>query len=115
MLSNLPLDIQKKIQHYYYELNISEKKKKFCQVHHEMLHGWWYYKKPNNTYLVYSNCSNKPMVITTLSLEEMYDIYHSTNIKWKPILNYTPLFEYDMEYSFVERIPPLLSLSSETI
>ena len=115
MLSKLPLDIQKKIQHYFYELNISEKKQKFIQVHHEMLHGWWYYKKPNNTYLVYSNYSKEPTVITRLSLEEMYAIYESDNVQWRPILTYTPLFDYDMEYCFVDRIPPLLSLTSETI
>lgn len=115
MLSKLPLDIQKKIQHYFFELNVSKKKQMFLQVHHEMLHGWWYYKKSDNNYIVYSNYSNEPTVITTLSLEEMYDIYHSNNIKWKPILTYTPLFDYDMEYSFVDRMPPLLSLTSETI
>jgi len=115
MIGNLPLDIQRKIQHYVYELNVSKKKKEFFHVHHEMLHGWWYYTKPDNTYLVYSYYSNNPIVIRRLSLEEMYAIYDSDNVKWKPILIYTPLFDYDMEYCFADRMPRLLTFDGETI
>ena len=120
MFSKLPLDIQMKIQNYIYDIDVSKKIKHFKQVHHELLYGWWYTEKTKNTYHVYSQYSDIPTIITHISLEEIYRLYESECIDWKPFLFYTiftnkpPIFDYDMTYCFAERIPQLLTLYDET-
>lgn len=120
MFSEFPCEIQLKIQNYVYELEISKKKEYFKQVHHELLYGWWYTELSNNTYHVSTQYCDKPTIITHLSLDEIYTLYRCQQLDWKPFLFYTlpfgkaPIFEYDMEYCFAERIPQLLSLTNET-
>ena len=120
MLSKLPIELQEKIRNYIYELNISKKNKVYKQVHHELLYGWWYTIHPNNTYHIYTQYSNEPTVLTQFTLEEIHNLYTSTNVDWKPFLFYTismdksPIFDYDMEYCFAERLPQLITLSDET-
>jgi hypothetical protein len=121
MLSKLPTEIQEKIQHYFYELNVSEKKQHFKTVHHELLYGWWYTEHPNKVYHIENQYCEEPTILTTLSIDEIYKLYTSENVEWKPFLFYTivtdnaPIIEYDMEYCFAERLPRLISLTSETI
>ena len=76
MLSKLPTEIQEKIQHYFYELNVSEKKQHFKKVHHELLYGWWYTEHPNkvyhieNQYCTYKNVVfGKHVQISTISCD----------------------------------------------
>ena len=120
MLSKLPIEIQNKIQNYIYELEISKKKQYFKEIHHELLYGWWYTKHPNNTYKIYTQYSKEPTILTQLTLDEIYKLFVSTNVEWRPFLFYTistdnaPIFDYDINYCFAERLPQLITLSYET-
>ena len=113
MITKLPLDIQRKIQNYICELYISEKKEMYKEVYHELLCGWWYYKQPDGSYLVYSTYSDIPTRLA-LSLNEIRVLYNSPITKWRPILNYyeppnkAPLFDFSIDYYFVDRLPPLI-------
>ena len=119
MFSKLPIEIQEKIINYTYELEISKKKQLYKEVHHELLYGWWYTEYPNKVYHVKTQYCENPTIITSMSLHEIYQLYTSQHVEWKPFLWYTvpidkpPLFDYDMEYCFAERLPQLI-LSDET-
>ena len=92
MFSKFPREIQLKIQNYVYELEISKKKEYFKQVHHELLYGWWYTELSKNTYHVSTQYCDKPTIINHLSLDEIYTLYCSQHIEWKPFLYYTLSF-----------------------
>ena len=55
-----------------------------------------------------------------MSVGEIYQLYTSQHVEWKPFLWYTvpidkpPVFEYDMEYCFAERLPQLITFNDET-
>ena len=120
MFSKLPIEIQQKIIHYYWDIEISKKKQLYKQVHHELLYGWWYTQYPNNVFHVKTQYCEKPTIITTMSVGEIYQLYTSQHVEWKPFLWYTvpidkpPVFEYDMEYCFAERLPQLITFNDET-
>ena len=54
-----------------------------------------------------------------MSLHEIYQLYTSQHMDWKPFLYFTvniddgPIIAYDTEYCFAERLPQLI-LSDET-
>lgn len=120
MFSKLPIEIQEKIRNYMCELDISKKKQIYKQVHHELLYGWWYTEYHNKVYHVKTQYCENPTIITTMSLHEIYQLYTSQHVDWKPFLYFTvsidnaPIFAYDMEFCFAERLPQLISLSDET-
>ena len=120
MFNKLPTEIQEKIKNYTYELDISKKKQQFKQVHHELLYGWWYREYPNKVYHIETQYCEEPTTLTSLSLDEIYKLYTCENVEWKPFLFYTitnsnaPIYDYDMEYCFAERLPQLITISDET-
>ena len=119
MFSKLPIEIQEKIINYTYELEISKKKQLYKEVHHELLYGWWYTEYPNKVYHVKTQYCENPTIITSMSLHEIYQLYTSRHMDWKPFLYFTvnidnrPIIAYDTDYCFAERLPQLI-LSDET-